>query len=139
MVPMLGTVPWNAPAVPTPVTQPGSAPTEKSGTRIGMVDETARRRLIVEDLELKAGLSVRMISSVTDIPRSSVHRAKPRAIARAEAKKEVAIAEIAAESFWAGDGPTAAEGDDDQEAQARYDEGLKSGLPIGRRLTHETR
>ena len=45
---------------------------------------------------MKAGLSVRMISSVTDIPRSSVHRAM-RAIARAEAKKEVAIAEIASE------------------------------------------
>ena len=60
-----------------------------------MVDETARRRLIVEDL-MKAGLSVRMISSVTDIPRSSVHRAM-RAIARAEAKKQVAIAEIASE------------------------------------------
>ena len=68
---------------------------EKSGTRIGMVDETARRRLIVEDL-MKAGLSVRMISDVTDIPRSSVHRAM-RAIARAEAKKEVVIAEIASE------------------------------------------
>jgi hypothetical protein len=66
-----------------------------TGTRIGMVDETARRRLIVEDL-MKAGLSVRMISSVTDIPRSSVHRAM-RAIARAEAKKEVAIAEIASQ------------------------------------------
>jgi chemotaxis signal transduction protein len=60
-----------------------------------MVDETARRRLIVEDL-MKAGLSVRMISDVTDIPRSSVHRAM-RAIARAEAKKQVAIAEIASE------------------------------------------
>ena len=60
-----------------------------------MVDETARRRLIVEDL-MKAGLSVRMISSVTDIPRSSVHRAM-RAIARAEAKKEVAIAEMASQ------------------------------------------
>ena len=60
-----------------------------------MVDETTRRRLIVEDL-MKAGLSVRMISSVTDIPRSSVHRAM-RAIARAEAKKEVAIAEIASQ------------------------------------------
>jgi hypothetical protein len=60
-----------------------------------MVDETARRRLIVEDL-MKAGLSVRMISDVTDIPRSSVHRAM-RAIARAEAKKEVVIAEIASE------------------------------------------
>jgi hypothetical protein len=68
---------------------------KKSGTRIGMVDETARRRLIVEDL-MKAGLSVRMISDVTDIPRSSVHRAM-RAIARAEAKKQVAIAEIASE------------------------------------------
>jgi 3-oxoacyl-[acyl-carrier protein] reductase len=45
---------------------------------------------------VNASLSVRMISSVTDIPRSSVHRAM-RAIARAEAKKEVAIAEIAAE------------------------------------------
>jgi hypothetical protein len=45
-----------------------------------MGDETARRRLIVEDLH-KAGLSVRMISCVTDIPRSSVHRAM-RAIAR---------------------------------------------------------
>ena len=66
---------------------------EKSG--IGMVDETARRRLIVEDLT-KAGLSVRMISDVTDIPRSSVHRAM-RAIARAEAKKQVAIAEIVSE------------------------------------------
>ena len=60
-----------------------------------MVEETARRRLIVEDL-MKAGLSVRIISDVTDIPRSSVHRAM-RAIARAEAKKEVAIAEIASE------------------------------------------
>ena len=37
-----------------------------------------------------------MISEVTDIPRSSVHRAM-RAIARAEAKKQVVIAEIAAE------------------------------------------
>ena len=51
--------------------------------------ETARRRLIVEDL-MKAGLSVRMISGATDIPRSSVHRAM-RAVARAEAKKEVAV------------------------------------------------
>ena len=67
---------------------------KKSGKRIGMVDETARRRLIVEDL--KAGLSVRMISDVTYIPRSSVHRAM-RAIARAEAKKQVAIVEIASE------------------------------------------
>jgi hypothetical protein len=68
---------------------------EKSGTRIGMLDETARRRLIVDDL-MKAGLSVRMISSVTDIPRSSVHRAM-RTIARAEARKEVAVVKIAKE------------------------------------------
>ena len=66
----------------------------KSGTLPGTRNETARRRLIVEDL-MKAGLSIRMISEVTDIPRSSVHRAM-RAVARAEAKKEVAIAEIAA-------------------------------------------
>jgi hypothetical protein len=71
------------------------AKAEKSGTHAGTVDETARRRLIVEDL-MKAGLSVRMISGATDIPRSSVHRAM-RAIARFEAKKQVAIAEIAKE------------------------------------------
>jgi hypothetical protein len=68
---------------------------EKSGTRTGTVDETARRRLIVEDLS-KAGLSVRMISGATDIPRSSVHRAM-RAITRFEAKKQVATAEMANE------------------------------------------
>ena len=61
--------------------------------RIGMGDETARRRLTVEDLQ-KAALSVRMISSVAGIPRSSVHRAM-RAIARAEAKKQIAIAKMA--------------------------------------------
>jgi hypothetical protein len=66
----------------------------KSGTSTGTRNETARRRLIVEDL-MKAGLSIRMISDVTDIPRSSVHRAM-RAAVRAEAKKEVAITEIAA-------------------------------------------
>jgi hypothetical protein len=43
--------------------------------------ETARRPRIVEDL-MKAGLSIRMISDATDIPRSSVHRAM-RAIAQA--------------------------------------------------------
>jgi hypothetical protein len=67
----------------------------KAGTYVGTRNETARRRLIVEDL-MKAGLSIRMISEVSDIPRSSVHRAMC-AIARAEAKKEVAINEIAAE------------------------------------------
>ena len=51
--------------------------------------------MVVEDLR-KAGLSVRMISSGTGIPVGSVHRAMG-AIARAEAKKEVAIAEITKE------------------------------------------
>ena len=67
----------------------------EAGTSVGTRNETARRRLIVEDL-MKAGLSIRMMSDVTDIPRSSVHRAM-RAIARAEARKQVAIAEIAVE------------------------------------------
>ena len=66
----------------------------KIGTPNGTRNETARRRLIVEGL-MKAGLSIRTMSDVTDIPRSSVHRAM-RAIARAEAKKEVAVTEIAA-------------------------------------------
>jgi hypothetical protein len=68
----------------------------KTGTGRGMrAAETARRRMVVEDLR-KAGLSVRMISSGTGIPVGSVHRAM-RAIARAEAKKEAAVAEIAAQ------------------------------------------
>jgi hypothetical protein len=66
-------------------TRPGTPP----GTRA----ETARRRMVVEDL-WKAGLSVRAISAGTGIPVGSVHRAM-RAIARAEAKKQVATAEIA--------------------------------------------
>jgi hypothetical protein len=66
----------------------------KTGTLTGTRNETARRRLIVEDLT-KAGLSIRMIASVTDIPRSSVHRAL-RAGARAEAKKQAAIADLVA-------------------------------------------
>jgi len=70
--------------------QPG-----KAGTSAGTRNETARRRLIVEDL-MKAGLSIRMMAEVTRIPRSSVHRAM-RAVARAEAKKQVAIGEITAE------------------------------------------
>jgi len=45
---------------------------------------------------MKAGLSIRMMAEATDIPRSSVHRAM-RAVARAEAKKQVAIGEITAE------------------------------------------
>jgi hypothetical protein len=55
--------------------------------------ETARRRMVVEDL-WKAGLSVRAISAGTGIPVGSVHKAM-RAITRAEAKKQVATAEIA--------------------------------------------
>jgi hypothetical protein len=51
--------------------------------------------MVVEDL-MKAGLSIRTISAGTGIPRSSVHRAM-RAVARAEAKREVAVAEIANE------------------------------------------
>jgi len=70
--------------------QPG-----KAGTCAGTRNETARRRVIVEDL-MKAGLSIRMMAEVTRIPRSSVHRAM-RAVARAEAKKQVAIGEITAE------------------------------------------
>ncbi len=66
--------------------------TEKPGTRPGTRGETARRRIIVEDL-MKAGLSVRAISTGTEIPRSSVHRAI-RAITRAEAKREAAVVEI---------------------------------------------
>ena len=66
----------------------------RAGTSAGTRNETARRRVIVEDL-MQAGLSIRMISEVTDIPRSSVHRAMG-AVARAEAKKQVAVAEIAA-------------------------------------------
>ena len=61
---------------------------EKTGTLSGTLAETARRRLIVEDL-MKAGLSVLMISGATAaIPRSSVHRAM-RAIARAEARRRL--------------------------------------------------
>jgi hypothetical protein len=67
----------------------------KTGTGGGIRAETARRRMIVEDLR-KAGLSVRMISSGTGIPVGSVHRAMC-AIARAEAMKEVAVAEITKE------------------------------------------
>ena len=68
---------------------------EKSGTLTGTAAETARRRLLVQDL-MGAGLSVRMISGVTDIPPSSVHRAT-MAIVKAEAKKELAVAEITSE------------------------------------------
>jgi hypothetical protein len=72
----------------------GAGPPQETGTSAGTRNETARRRLIVEELT-RAGLSIRMISEVTDIPRSSVHRAMC-AVARAEARKQVAITEIAA-------------------------------------------
>jgi hypothetical protein len=68
---------------------------EKSGTLTGTAAETARRRLLVQDL-MGAGLSVRMISGATGIPPSSVHRAM-MAVAKAEAKKGVAVAEITSE------------------------------------------
>jgi hypothetical protein len=48
--------------------------------------------MVVEDL-MKVGLSVRAISTGTSIPRSSVHRAMC-AVARAEAKREVAVIKI---------------------------------------------
>ena len=64
----------------------------KPGTRPGTRAETARRRMVVEEL-MKAGLSVRTISIATDIPPTSVHRAM-RAVARAEAKREIAVLKI---------------------------------------------
>jgi hypothetical protein len=67
---------------------------EKPGTRPGTRAETARRRLVVADLR-RAGLSVRTIAAGTGIPVGSVHRAI-RAIARAQAKQEVAIIEMTA-------------------------------------------
>ena len=69
--------------------------TEKPGTRPGTRGETARRRIIFEDL-MKAGLSVRAISTGTEIPRSSVHRAM-RAVVRAEAKREASVMEVVAQ------------------------------------------
>jgi hypothetical protein len=75
--------------------QPSRDQPAKAGTSAGTRNETARRRVIVEDL-MRAGLSIRMMAQVTDIPRSTVHRAM-RAVARAEAKKQVAIGEITAE------------------------------------------
>ena len=68
---------------------------EKAGTRAGTLAETARRRMVVEDLR-KTGLSIRAISAGTGIPRSSVHRAMA-AVVRAQAKQEAAIAEMAKE------------------------------------------
>jgi hypothetical protein len=64
----------------------------KPGTRPGTRAETIRRRYEVAQL-MHLGLSVRTISMATGIPPTSVHRAK-RAIARAEAKQELAVLEI---------------------------------------------
>ena len=75
----------------------------KTGTGPGTRAETARRRLVVEDL-MKGGLSVRMMSVAANIPPTSVHRAV-RALARADAKKEVAVAEIVNELLARGLAP----------------------------------
>jgi hypothetical protein len=84
-----------APIAPNPV---------KTGTGPGTRAETARRRLVVEDL-MKGGLSVRMMSVAANIPPTSVHRAM-RALARADAKKEVAVAEIVNELLARGLAPS---------------------------------
>ena len=76
----------------------------KTGTGPGTRAETARRRLVVEDL-MKGGLSVRMMSVAANIPPTSVHRAV-RALARADAKKEVAVAEIVNELLARGLAPS---------------------------------
>jgi hypothetical protein len=65
---------------------------QKSGTLPGTLAETVRRRMVVEDL-MELGLSVRAMSAGTGIPRSAVHRAM-RAMAKAKAKREVAVVEI---------------------------------------------
>jgi hypothetical protein len=52
-----------------PPKRESSGKAAKSGTLTGTAAETARRRLLVQDL-MGAGLSVRMISGVTDISRS---------------------------------------------------------------------
>jgi hypothetical protein len=70
--------------------EPESA--KKTGTRSGTLTETIRRRFEVAEL-LHLGLSVRALSMATGIPPTSVHRAK-RAIARAEAKQELAVLKI---------------------------------------------
>jgi hypothetical protein len=76
----------------TPESAPEPVTPEKPGTRPGTLAETIRRRFEVGQL-MHLGLSVRAISMATGIPPTSVHRAK-RAIARAEAKQELAVLEI---------------------------------------------
>ena len=74
-------------------TEPERAITaKKPETRPGTRTETVRRRYEVAQL-MKLGLSVRTISMGTGIPPTSVHRAM-RAVARAEAKQEVAVLQI---------------------------------------------
>jgi hypothetical protein len=70
----------------------GPESAKKPGTRPGTLTETIRRRFEVAEL-LHLGLSVRAMSMATGIPPTSVHRAK-RAIARAEAKQELAVLKI---------------------------------------------
>jgi hypothetical protein len=74
------------------VTRAAHLLSRKPGTRPGTRAETARRRMVVEEL-MRAGLSVRTISIATDIPPTSVHRAM-RAVARAEAKQEIPVLKI---------------------------------------------
>ena len=74
----------------------------RPGTRPGTRAETARRRMVIEDL-MKLDLSVRTISAGTGIPPTSVFRAM-RAIARAEAKKQVTVAKIAEELLATAEG-----------------------------------
>jgi len=89
--PGVGQLRPNGPALPHAAVH--SAPertlAHKPGARPGTRAETARRRLVVADL-MKAGLSIRNIATGTGIPVTSVHRAM-RAIARAQAKQEVAV------------------------------------------------
>jgi hypothetical protein len=81
----------NGPALPRAAVHsaPERTPAQKAGTRPGTRAETARRRLVVADL-MRAGLSVRNIATGTGILATSVHRAM-RAIARAQAKRDVAV------------------------------------------------
>ena len=87
-------VPQTSAVSPTSDERSAATTVEKPGTRPGTRAETARRRLVVADLR-RAGLIVRTIAAGTGIPVGSVHRAIC-AIARAQAKQEVAIIKITA-------------------------------------------
>ena len=120
----------NAPPKPTdfrgPSARESSGKAAKSGTLTGTAAETARRRLIVEDL-VKAGLSIRMIAGATDISRSAVHRAT-MAIAKAEARKELAVAEIASE-LLGHKLSTGGEGEHEQQDARHLDGSAQTNLP----------